>query len=135
MRSYLPFIWKDSVTRIVDLAVYVKGRLPFAFDLALKVFKIWCFSVSLISFSVFFLFGQSFSTSFFPFFESVSSNIDEVLSINSSDNVCASEDFNAHHKDWWVTYSSRTDTLGRVSYNFSISHDLTQIANILHCGH
>ena len=70
-------------------------------------------------FIVFFFFGQSLSTSFFPFFESVSPNIDKVLSTNSSDNVCAPEDFNAHRKDWWVTYSSRTDTLGRVSYNFS----------------
>ena len=42
------------------------------------------------------------------FFDSISSNIDEVLSINPSANVFVFEDFNVHHKDW-VTYSGGTD--------------------------
>ena len=37
-------------------------------------------------------------------------------------------DFNDHHKDW-LTYSGGTDRPGELCYNFSISHDLTQIVN------
>ena len=41
-------------------------------------------------------------------FDTVSSNIDEVLSINPSTNVFIFGDFNVHHKDW-LTYSGRAD--------------------------
>ena len=61
-------------------------------------------------------------------FDSISSNIDEVLSINPSANVFVFGDFNAHHKDW-LTYSGGTDRPGELCYNFSISNDLTQIVN------
>ena len=37
-------------------------------------------------------------------FYSISSNIDDVLSINPSANVFVFGDFNLHHKDW-LTYS------------------------------
>ena len=37
-------------------------------------------------------------------------------------------DFNVHYKDW-LTYSGGTDRPGELSFNFSISNDLTQIAN------
>ena len=56
------------------------------------------------------------------------SNIDEVLSINSSANVFVFGDFNIHHKDWH-TYSGGTDRPGELCYNFSISNDLTQMVN------
>ena len=36
VRGYLPLIWKNSVTHMHDLAVYVKEGLPFARDLSLK---------------------------------------------------------------------------------------------------
>ena len=61
-------------------------------------------------------------------FDSISSNIDEVLSINPSANVFVLGDFNVHHKDW-LTYSGGTDRLGELCYNFSISNKLTQIVN------
>ena len=61
-------------------------------------------------------------------FDSISSNIDEVLSINPSANVFAFGDFNVHHEDWF-TYSSGTDRPGELCYNFSISNDLTQMVN------
>ena len=61
-------------------------------------------------------------------FDSVSSNIDEVLSINPSANVFVFGDFNIHHKDW-LTYSGGTDRPGELCYNFSISNDLTLIVN------
>ena len=36
VRSYLPLIWKDSVTHIHDLVVYVKVELSFAENLSLE---------------------------------------------------------------------------------------------------
>ena len=61
-------------------------------------------------------------------FHSISSNIDDVLSINPSANIFVFGDFNIHHKDW-LTYSSRTDRSGELCYNFSISNNLTQMVN------
>ena len=61
-------------------------------------------------------------------FDSILSNIDEVLSINPSANVFVFGDLNAHHKDW-LTYSGGTDRLGELCYSFSISNDLTQMVN------
>ena len=55
-------------------------------------------------------------------FGSISSKIDEILSINSSDNAFVLGDFNDYDKDW-LTYSGRTDRL------VNISNDLTQIVN------
>ena len=62
------------------------------------------------------------------FMHSISSNIDEVLSINPSANVFVFGDFNNHHKDW-LTYSGGTDRPGELCYNFCISDNLTQIVN------
>ena len=61
-------------------------------------------------------------------FDSISSNLDEVLSIDPSANVFVFGDFNVHHKDW-LTYSGGTDRPGELCYNFSISNDLTQMVN------
>ena len=60
-------------------------------------------------------------------FDSISSNIDEVLS-NEPSAVFVFGDFNIHHKDWF-TYSGGTDHPGELCYNFSISNDLTQMFN------
>ena len=61
-------------------------------------------------------------------FDSISSNIDEVLSINPSANVFVFEDFNVHHKGW-LTYSGVTDRPGELGYSFSFANDLTQMLN------
>ena len=70
-------------------------------------------------------------------FDSISSNIDEVLLINPSANLFVFGDFNVYHKDW-LTYSVETDRPGEICYNFSISNDLTQMVNLLpripNCG-
>ena len=55
-------------------------------------------------------------------FDSISSNLDEVLSIDPSANVFVFGDFNVHHKDW-LTYSGGTDRPGE------LSNDLTQMVN------
>ena len=63
-------------------------------------------------------------------FDSISSNIDEVLSINSSANVFFFGNFNVHHEDWF-TYSGGTDRSDKLCYNFSISYDFTQMVKFL----
>ena len=80
--------------------------------------------------SYFFFLYQSPSSSLCTVFDSISSNIDEVLSINPSANVFVFGDFNIYHKDW-LTCSGETDRPGELCYNFSISNDLTQIVNFL----
>ena len=77
--------------------------------------------------SYFFFLYRSPSLALCTAFDSISSNIDEVLSINPSA-VFVFGDFNVHHKDW-LTYSSGTDRPGELCYNFSISNDLTQMVN------
>ena len=113
------------------LTVYVKEGLPFARDLSLENFADFyvCFRLPLLhSVSYFFFLYSSPSSSLCTVFYSISSNIDEVLSINSSANVFVFEDVNIHHKEW-LTYSGGSDGPGELSYNCSISNDLTQIAN------
>ena len=58
--------------------------------------------------------------------DSVSSNIDEFLSLNPSASVFVFGDFNIDHKDWF-TYSGGTD---RLLNSVIISNDLTQMVNI-----
>ena len=124
VRGYLPLIRKDSST-------HMKEGLPFARDLSLEnsADSYLCFRLALLhSVSYFFFLYRSPSSSLCTVFDSISSNIDEVLSINPSANVFVFGDFNIYHKDW-LTYSGGTDRPGERCYNFSISNDLTQIVN------
>ena len=79
------------------------------------------------SVSYFFLLYRPPSCSLCTVSDSISTNIDEVLSINPSA-VFVFGDFNVHHKDW-LTHSSGTDRSGELCYNFSISNDRTQMVN------
>ena len=131
MRSYLPLIQKDSSTHIHGLSVYVKEGLPFTQDLSLEnsADSYLCFRLALLhSVSYFFFLYRSPSSALCTVFDSISSNIDEVLSINPSANVFVFGDFSVHHKDW-LTYSGGTDWTDELRYNFSISNDLTQMVN------
>ena len=113
------------------LVVYVKERLPFARDLSLEnsADSCLCFRLALLhSVSYFFFLYRSPSSALCTVFDSISSNIDEVLSINPSANVFVFGDFNVHHKDW-LTYTGGTNRRGEVCYNFFISNDLTQMVN------
>ena len=76
-----------------------------------------CFQLALLhSVSyLFFLYGSPLSLCMV--FDSVSSKIDEVLSINPSAKVLVFGDFNVHHKDW-LTYSAGTDRSGEFCYSF-----------------
>ena len=113
------------------LAVYVKEGLPFAWDLSLENSADFylCFQLALLhSVSYFFFLYQSPFSALCMVFNSVSSNIDELLLINPSANVFVFGDFNVHHEDW-LTYSGGTDRPGELCYNFSITSDLTQMVN------
>ena len=62
------------------------------------------------------------------FSDSISSNIDEILSISPSANVFVFGNFNIHHKDW-LTDSGGNDRPGELCYNFSVSNDFTKMVN------
>ena len=88
-----------------------------------------CFRLALLhSVSYFFFLYRSPSSSLCKVFDSISSNIDEVLTINPSANMFVFRDLNVHHKDW-LTYFGRTDGSGELCYNFSISNELTQMVH------
>ena len=98
------------------LKVYVKEGLPFAQDLSLENSpdSYLCFRLALLhSLSYFFFLYRSPSLSLCLGFNAISSNTDEVLSINPSANVFVFGDFNVHHKDW-ITYSGGTDRSGEL---------------------
>ena len=131
VKDYLPLIQKNSSTHMHGLAVYVKEGLPFARDLSLEnsADSYLYFRLALLhSVSYFFFLYRSPSSSLCTVLDSISSNIDEVLSINPSANVLVFGDLNVHHKDW-LTYSGGTDRPGKLFYNFSISNGLTRIVN------
>ena len=71
------------------------------------------FSTGFTSVSYFFFLFQSPSSALCMVFDSTSSNIDEVLSINPSANVFVFGDFDVHHKDWLI-YSGGTDQPGEL---------------------
>ena len=72
----------------------------------------------------FFVLYQSPSSSLSTIFDSISSNIDEVLSMNPSANMFVFGDFNIHQKDW-LSYPGGIDRPRELCYNFSISNELT----------
>ena len=88
-----------------------------------------CFQLALLhSLSYFFFLYWSLSLLLCLVFDSISSNVDEILFINPSANVFVFGDLNVHHKDW-LTYSGGTERPGKLFYNFSISNDLMQMVN------
>ena len=113
------------------LTVYVEEGLPFAWDLYREnsVDSYLCFRLALLhSVSYFFFLYRSPSSALCTVFDSISSNIDEVLSINQCANVFVFRDFSDHHKDS-LTYSGGTDRPGELCYDFSTSNDLTQMVH------
>ena len=85
VRGYLPFIQTDFSTHMHGFAVYLKERIPFARDLSLENSEkfLLMFSTGFASLIVLLLFlYRSPSSSLCTVFDSISSNIDRVLSIN-----------------------------------------------------
>ena len=119
MRVCPPLIQKDSSIHMDGLVV--KEVLHFAQDLSLEnsADSYLCFWLALLhSVSYFFFLYRSPSLSLCMVYDSISSNIDEVLLINQSANVFVFVDFYVHHKDC-LTYSGRTDIPGELCSNFS----------------
>ena len=119
VRVYLPLIRKNPNTHIHVLAVYVKEGLSFVRDLSLENSEdsYLCFQIALLhSVYYFFFLYRSPSSSLCTLFDSVSSNIEEILSIKPSSKVFVFRSFNVHHKDW-LTYCGGTDRPGELYYN------------------
>ena len=116
MRGYLPLIRKDSIIHMHGLAVYMKEGLLFTQDLSLEnsVDSYFCFPLALLhSVFYFFLLNLSPSALLCTVFDSISSNIDEVLLICPSTNVFVFGDFNVNRKNW-LTHSGGTDRPGEL---------------------
>ena len=109
VRGYLPLIWKDSITHMHGLAVFVKEQLPFARDLPLENSgdSYLSFQLALLHSVSYFFFLYWSPSALCIIFNSISPKIGEVLSIKPSA-VFVFEDFNIHHKGW-LTYSGGTD--------------------------
>ena len=125
LRDYLSLVRKDSVTHMHGLAVYVKKDFLFHGTKTMQILTYVL--IDSTSLSVLFLFLLSITLFVF---DSILSNIDEILSINSSANVFVFGDLNVHNK-CWLTYSGGTDRPSKLCYNFSISNDLTQMVNFV----
>ena len=80
------------------------------------------------SVSCFFFLYRSPSLFLCMVFDTISSAIHEVLSINPSANVFVFGVSKVHHRNW-LNYSGGTDKPGELCYNFSISNNLTQMVN------
>ena len=101
------------------LAFYVKQELPFSREFSQENFadSYLCFRLALLrSVSYFFFLYRSPLSLLFTVFDSILSNIVEVLSIKPSTNVFAFGEFSAHHKDW-LTFSCITDRPDELCYN------------------
>ena len=113
------------------LTVHVTEGLPFARELSLEnsADSYLSFRLALLhSVSYFFFLYRSPSSLLCTVFDSISSNIDEVLLINPSDNVFVFGDFNLPHKGW-LSYFGGNDRPDELCSNFFIPNNLTQIVN------
>ena len=120
VRGYLLLIWKYSSTHLHGLAVYVKEGVSFAQDLSPENSANSYLSFGLAlphSASYFFFLYWSPSLFLCSVFDSIWSNIDEVLSINPSANVFVFGDLDVDHKDC-LTYSGETVWPGELCCNF-----------------
>ena len=99
-------------------------------DLSLKKYanSYLCFQLALLHLVSYFFFLYQSPSSSSTVFDTILSNIDEVLSINPSANAFVFGNFNVYHEDW-LACSGRTGRFSEVCYNFSISKDLTQMAH------
>ena len=119
VRSHLPLIRQVSITHMHGLAFYVKEGLPLVRGIFLENIgnSYLHFRLSLLySASYVFFLYRSHSLSLYVVFHAISSNIDEVLSVNPSPNVFVLGDYNDHHKNW-LTYSGGTNTPRELCYN------------------
>ena len=118
VKGYLPLIQKDFISHMHGLAVYVKERLPFAWGLSLEnsANSYLRFQLALLhSVSYFFFLCQSPSLLLCTIFDSIFSNIDEVLSTNPSANVFVFQDFQIVNFPTWM-WLSQSCSFGFISF-------------------
>ena len=97
VRDYRPLIRKDSAIHIHGLRVSV-NKIDLSLENSANSYL--CFRLALLySVSCFFFLFLFPSSSLCTSFDSISSNIDKVLSINPSANVFVFGDFNIHHNN------------------------------------
>ena len=104
---YHPLTQKDSITHMHGLAVYVKEGLCKGLVSRKLYWLLLMFLTGFTSLSVILLYPlsilyQSPSSFLCMVFDSISSDIDEALSINPSANEFVFGDFNIHHKNWLI---------------------------------
>ena len=93
----ISLIWKDSITHMHGLLVYAEEELPFAWDLSLENSDSYlCFQLALLHSVPYFFFLYWSPLSLCTVFDSISFNIDGVLSINLSASMFFFGDFNIH---------------------------------------
>ena len=107
----------------------------FLFHVTYLLYLFFCrylfvFSTGFTSVSASLLFQPSINSSLCTASDSISSNIDQVLSINLSANVFVSGEFIVHHKDR-LTHSGGTDRPGEVCHNFSQTNLLRWLSFLL----
>ena len=117
------FNQEDSVTHMLGLAVYAKEGVSFAWYLYLeprtKTLQICMYFFDWLCFLQyhFFLYGSLSSS--LCMVSDISSNIDQILSINLCAYVFVFRDFNIYHKDWLI-YSGGTDRSGELCCNIIV---------------
>ena len=124
------FTQKDSSAHMHDLTVHVKEGLPFTWDLSLEnsADSYLYFRLALLQSMSYFFFLYWSPLSLCTVFDSISSNIDEVLSINPSANVFIYGDLKSIIRTGLPILMKLIYLVNSVII-YSISIDLTQMVN------
>ena len=111
------------------LGIYVRDSLPASRELNLESSdeSYICLRLSLLqSTSYLFFVYRSPSSQSCSVVNSISENIDKALLTHPSANIFVFGDFNIHHAGW-LPFSHTTSLSGINTYNFAVSHSLTQL--------
>ena len=107
---------------MVQLYMLCEGETSFCIGLIFRKVTqfFFVFFTGFTSFSVLLIFPLLMTIFVFVHgFDAISSNIDQILSVNPSANVFVFSNFKVHHKNW-LTYSAGTDRSGELCYDFPI---------------
>ena len=129
--GYLPLNRKDSSIHMHGLGIFVRDTLPISRELNLESSdeSYICLRQSLLqSTSYLFFVYRSPSSQSCSVIDSISENIDKALLAHPSANIFVFGDFNIHHSEW-LPFSHTTSSSGINTYNFAISHSLTQLVD------
>ena len=97
---------------------FCEGRTSFSLGLISRKFYGFLLRLALLHSMSYLFFLYRSPSSWSTIFDSVSSNIDEVLAINLSTNLFDFGDLNVYYKKHWLTYSDGTDGTGAFAVIF-----------------